>query len=371
MVVADLREAVAALKRALASAVLLTACTLAAARPAAAHDVSYAHAELDWRPDSVHVALTVHPHDAAFLIGVPLPEWFEDPGFVERAGPTLADSLARRYAVEADGHALPLRFVRAHPDGAGRGVTVESAAALRSGTASLAFDGPVFPGIATHQTYVTIRSGGEVRAQDVLTAEHRRAVAYAGGAPGALAVWRTFAASGIRHIAIGPDHILFIVGLLLLGGGVATLLGVVTSFTLAHSLTLALAALGLVRLPARLIEPLIALSIVIVAFETLRAREGTRDHRRMLAFGFGLVHGFGFASVLADLGLPRLALGHALAAFNLGVEAGQAAIVLVLAPALAALARHRPPWHERTVRTLAIVIAAAGGFWFVQRLLVR
>jgi hypothetical protein len=233
----------------------------------------------------------------------------------------------------------------------------------------LEFDGPLFPQIALHQTYVTISRAGRVSAQDVLTAEHRTARAFAGGAPGLLAVWRTFVGSGVRHIAIGPDHILFIVGLLLLGGGMARLLGVVTSFTLAHSVTLALAALGLVRLPGRLIEPLIALSIVIVAVETLRSREAPNDHRRALAFGFGLVHGFGFASVLADFGLPRAALGHALAAFNVGVELAQAGIVLALAPLLARLALRAPDVHRRVVFVAAIVIAGAGGFWFVQRLL--
>ncbi len=350
------------------------ALTLAAAvlvPRAAAHDVSYAHAELDWGADSVRVALTVHAHDAATLLGVPLPEWFEDPAFVTRASHALADSLEHRYTVRADGHVVALRFIDAFPDPAGRGVTLRSVAAVPARTRALEFDGPVFPEIATHQTYVTIRQGATVRAQDVLTGEHREARAYAGGLPGVLAVWGTFIGAGVHHIAIGPDHILFIVGLLLLGGGLARLLGVVTSFTLAHSVTLALAALGLVRLPARLVEPAIALSIVIVAIETLRARPGTRDHRRALAFGFGLVHGFGFASVLADFGLPRAALGHALGAFNVGVEVGQAAIVLTLAPALAALARRAPAAHARLVQVVALAIAAAGGFWFVQRLIAR
>ena len=162
--------------------------------------------------------------------------------------------------------------------------------------------------------------------QDVLTASHRTARAYASSAAGMWAVWRTFIVSGVHHIAIGPDHILFVLGLLLLGGGMARVLGVVTSFTLAHSLTLAVAALG-------------------------------------------LVHGFGFASVLGEFGLPRAAMGHALAAFNVGVELGQAAIAVVGAPLLAALARRAPRWNGRVVFTLALGIAGTGGFWFVQRLL--
>jgi hydrogenase/urease accessory protein HupE len=207
--------------------------------------------------------------------------------------------------------------------------------------------------------------------QDVLTAEHRTARAFAGGSAGTWAVLRTFVTAGVHHIAIGPDHVLFVLGLLLLGGGLARLLKVVTAFTLAHSITLALAALGLVHLPSRVVEPAIALSIVFVAFETLRSRGGTADMRAPLAFGFGLVHGFGFASVLTEFGLPRAALGWALAGFNLGVEAGQACIVLTVAPLLGLLARRSPRVHTRLITVAALGIAATGSYWFVQRLLAR
>lgn len=351
------------------TAVLMLLAAGPATPVAQAHDVSYAHAELVWSADSVHVALTVHAHDAAMVLRVPMPEWFEDPAFVGRAGHALSDSLATRFELRSGARGLSLRFQGAHPDAQGRGVTLELVAALPPSATEIEFVGPVFPEMATHQTYVTITRGGEVRAQEVLTATHRSARAFASGAPGVLAVWRTFVASGVRHIAIGPDHILFIVGLLLLGGGLWPLLGVVTSFTLAHSVTLALAALGVVRLPARFIEPVIALSIVVVALETLRSRARGHDHRRALAFGFGLVHGFGFASVLADFGLPRAALGHALAAFNVGVELGQGVLVLALAPLLSVLARRAPHAHARVVTLAAIGIAAAGGYWCVQRLI--
>jgi hydrogenase/urease accessory protein HupE len=231
--------------------------------------------------------------------------------------------------------------------------------------------GPVFPLVANHETFVNVEAGGRLVVQDVLSATHRVTRVYAGGTPGMLAVLRTFIAAGVHHIAIGPDHILFVLGLLLLGGGLARLLKIVTAFTAAHSLTLALAALGLVHVQSRIVEPLIALSIVFVAFETLRARSGRADRRALLAFGFGLVHGFGFASVLAEFGLPREALGWSLAGFNVGVELGQACIVLLVAPALGWIAKRSPALHARIVRVLALAIAAAGGFWFVQRVLAR
>jgi len=360
---------------------LALACALLVAAPGVrAHDVSYAHVELKWSAATLEGELTVHPDDAAMVLEVPMPEWFRRPEFLERAGPALADSLRRRLVLRADGRAIHWEYRGARLDPEGRGVQLAFAASLPRPPAALEVEGPVFPMVANHETFVSVYREGVLIRQDVLTAEHRVLRVYGTGAPGVAAVLRTFVPAGIHHIAIGPDHILFVLGLLLLGGGLARLMKIITSFTIAHSITLALASLGLVRLPGRLVEPLIALSIVFVALETLVARRGAgdssaagppRDRRAPLAFGFGLIHGFGFASVLAEFGLPREALGWSLAGFNLGVEIGQAVIVLLVAPPLAWLARRWAVAHARLVRVLAIGIAAAGGFWFVQRLLAR
>jgi len=363
---------------------LLLACVLLAVAPRArAHDVSYAHVELRVSATRLEGSLTVHPDDAAMTLNVPMPEWFRRQDFLDRAGPALADSLRRRLVLKADGRAIAWEFRGARPDPEGRGVQLALAAALAQPPAMVEVDGPVFPEVANHETFVSVYRDGVLLRQGVLTVEHPVLRVYGSGPAGVAAVLRTFVPAGIHHIAIGPDHILFVLGLLLLGGGLARLLKIVTSFTIAHSITLALASLGLVRLPGRLVEPLIALSIVFVALETLRARpraEAPRDgassssgrahdRRAPLAFGFGLVHGFGFASVLAEFGLPREALGWSLAGFNFGVEIGQAVIVLLVAPPLAWLAQRAPVAHARLVRVLAVGIAAAGGFWFVQRLL--
>ena len=153
------------------------------------------------------------------------------------------------------------------------------------------------------------------------------------------------------------------------------MLKIVTAFTFAHSVTLAFATLGLVNLPARLVEPAIALSIVVVGIHALltrrRKEEEARqrpDARLLFAFGFGLIHGFGFASVLQELDLPRQALGWSLLAFNLGVEAGQACIVLFVAPLLFLLHRRSAPAGRRLVTAAFVCVIVAGAFWFVQRL---
>ena len=190
----------------------------------------------------------------------------------------------------------------------------------------------------------------------------------------------SFGREGIWHIWIGIDHILFIISLLL--PAVLTLVRgrwqpahrfapalwdvfrVVTSFTVAHSMTLSLAALGVISLPSRLVESAIAASVVLAAANNLKPVVG--DGRWMVAFLFGLIHGFGVASVLTDLGLPRGALLVALVGFNLGVELGQLAIVSLFLPVAFAL---RATWlYKRLVMTggsMVVVIIAL--IWFVER----
>jgi hydrogenase/urease accessory protein HupE len=182
-------------------------------------------------------------------------------------------------------------------------------------------------------------------------------------------VFSSFTRSGIHHIAIGPDHILFIVGLLLLGGSLMRLLTIVTAFTVGHSLTLALATLEILNPPARLIEPAIALSIVYVGADNLLTGAKGRDVRPWIALLFGLIHGFGFASVLREAGLPNRALGLSLFSFNLGVEIGQAVIVLVVATALSLVRRENAVLAQRIVTIGSIVVMIAGAVWFVERLL--
>ncbi len=183
-----------------------------------------------------------------------------------------------------------------------------------------------------------------------------------------LIVIRQFVREGVHHIFIGPDHILFVVGLLLLGGTIKQLLKIVTAFTIAHSITLVLATLNIVTPPARLIEPAIALSIIFVGAHAILARGQTRDWRLLFAFGFGFIHGFGFANVLRAMELPRHALGWSLFSFNLGVEVGQACIVLAVAPALGFLAQKSATLSRRIVAAGSFAVIAAGAFWFTQRL---
>nr|MBA3963506.1 HupE/UreJ family protein [Chthoniobacterales bacterium] len=142
----------------------------------------------------------------------------------------------------------------------------------------------------------------------------------------------------------------------------------VTAFTIAHSITLGLATFHILSPPARVIEPTIALSIIFVGAHALLFEKGERDWRLLFAFCFGFIHGFGFANVLRAMDLPRSALGWSLFSFNLGVEIGQACIVLAVAPLLALLYRQRIQVTRRVLATAAFCVISAGSYWFVERL---
>ncbi len=192
--------------------------------------------------------------------------------------------------------------------------------------------------------------------------------------PGAWEVIRTYTVLGIEHILTGFDHLLFVLSLILIVGGTRRLLVTITAFTIAHSITLALATLGVVHVPGPPVEAMIALSIVFVAAETVRARTGhaslTSRKPWLVAFTFGLLHGLGFAGALAEVGLPQKSIPLALLFFNVGVEIGQllfiTAVLSVLAAARAVL-RHRP--EPAWVPSLtSYLIGGVASYWLWERI---
>ena len=182
---------------------------------------------------------------------------------------------------------------------------------------------------------------------------------------GRLGAVRAFVRLGVDHIFSGYDHILFLLGLLLVATGFRDLLKIVTSFTVAHTLTLVLATLGYVTLNVRLVESVIALSIAYVAVENLVAQQHPR--RWILTFAFGLVHGFGFSNVLREMDIPRAVLGWSLASFNVGVEVGQVTIVSVFYPLL--VWNRTRSWNASAVRAASVAIGVMAVYWFIERAL--
>lgn len=187
--------------------------------------------------------------------------------------------------------------------------------------------------------------------------------------PGTAQVAGQYLHLGFIHILPdGPDHVLFVLGLLLLTTRARPLLIQVTAFTLAHCLTLALALYGVIDLPAYIVEPLIALSIAYVAMENIFYRSLT-PWRPALVFAFGLLHGLGFAGVLADLGLPAHDRATALIAFNIGIECGQLAVIALAYFLVLRWFKDRPWYHARLVTPASAAIALVGLYWTVERVM--
>lgn len=172
---------------------------------------------------------------------------------------------------------------------------------------------------------------------------------------------------GLKHILTGYDHLLFLLGLLVVTRSFVSSLKIITCFTLAHSITLAVATLSLVEIPSRMVEPLIAASIVYVGVENLLRGQDARG-RHLLTFGFGLIHGFGFASVLREMGIGSRPGGVALPlfSFNLGVELGQMMIAALALPVIWKL-WSRPTFIVRFAPTCSAIVALLGCVWFVER----
>jgi hydrogenase/urease accessory protein HupE len=337
---------------------------LAAATPAWAHPAPFSYLDIVFRDGRIDGTLVIHIIDAAHELGIAPPERILDNAVAERERQRLAEILSPRLELKTD-HRLVPQWTSLEP--------LPNDAALKlkftiptEQTGSLSIDANLFPYDPQHQTFVNIYEADQLRQQVIFNANSPEHTYYLGTTQGAVAVMKTFIPSGIRHILIGPDHILFLVGLLLLGGSWTALLKIVTAFTIGHSITLSLAALDIVTPPANIIEPTIALSIIFVGADNLVRGDG-RDLRAWAAAVFGLVHGFGFANVLREFGLPKEALGWSLFSFNVGVEIGQLGIVVLVASALTAIRRRSDSMGYRVAYAGSVVVIAAGTYWFVQR----
>lgn len=339
----------------------------------AAHPAPFSYLDLRLTTSGITGTLVVHDLDAAHDLGITEAGTLLDPAVALKYRDALVALLSPRITLLVDGHPAAIRWgaIEVVPDRQSVRLAFTVEGPMPGHTAIQAY---VFPYDPIHQTFVNVYENDELKLQAILDASRQRAEYYAGSAQGRVAVIRTFVLSGIEHILIGPDHILFLIGLLLLGGTLAKLAVIVTAFTIGHSITLSLAALDIVSPPAYFIEPLIALTIVVVGADNLLVLRARRDQdtpapdiRAWLAAAFGLIHGFGFAYVLKEFGLPQAALGWSLFAFNLGVEIGQLMIVLIVAGVLIAARRTSGAAAQRIAMAGSIAVIAAGVYWFIER----
>ena len=357
--------------------------------PVHAHDLSYALVNVAVPADRTSVRVEIRCHVPALILGAPqghlAPDRLaaflalDDIQLAARQSTASRDLLAG-LSLRADDRLIDdarLAFPPAGTLRADASVPVTSpkpsapltlTAALPPGATSLDLALPAALGPAV----VVVRwSDGRVTTLAMGDGERTRPIHLSGPAPlaDALDALVRFSALGFRHILpLGLDHIAFIAALAVAAPRLGVLIRLATIFTLAHSLTLALAAFRIVDAPPALVEPAIALSIVAMAGLTaLRGPAPAGPATTAVVFGFGLLHGLGFAGALGQIGLPRGQEALALAGFNLGVEAGQIAVILIVLAAVAAW-RTKPFYGPRVARPASAAIAIAGLVWTFQRI---
>jgi hypothetical protein len=344
------------MKRAIGVVLLAASCALSAA----AHVTSTGLATLDVDGGKLLYRLTVVSTEVDEQGGKLL---FEAAGG-DRAAAERVAGLLRDYArfSIASEPCQPGR-ISIRGSGAADKVILEMAlsCAKTTGTLAIRDDWPEVLG-AHFQTVLSVRVPQRASVEFAFVEDRRSATLDLGGA--VATGWVSFIATGVEHILGGIDHLLFLLALLAMVRGFWQTVKIVTAFTVAHSITLSLAVLGVVDVPARIVEPLIAASIVWVAVENLVSPAGM-GRRWLVAAVFGLVHGLGFASALSELDLSREALVRALVGFNVGVELGQLAFIAIVLPPLAWASR--PQRLARLPQVLSVIVAAAGAVWLVER----
>lgn len=336
-------SACAALRTAASVLVLSILCALLSPPRAEAHEARPAYLQIDETTPGRYSVLWRIP----VLSGMPLPVALQLPAALrdirEPALQQLSDSLVERRVVEA-------------------------------GNAGIAGSRIEFAGLAGTITDVLVRVRLLDGTQSTTLVRPSRPWVDIAAASGIAAVLGAYVVHGIEHILLGFDHLLFVLALILIVPSRRVLLWTITAFTLAHSITLALATLGVVHVPGPPVEAVIALSILLLAVEILHAQRGrpslTARWPWVVAFSFGLLHGFGFAGALTAVGLPQGDVPLALFAFNVGVELGQLAFIAVVLTGLR-LARRvdfSPAAERFALRAASYAIGILAAFWFCERL---
>ena len=340
-----------------------------------AHPIPFSYLDLRLNQGRLEGTLTAHIVDLAHDLNVERPESLLDAKFAESKRNAISELVKSRLLLTADGLPIEIDVLRIEPLADRQALSIELRMETDGGQATNAAAKPaalriqcaLFPYDPQHQTFLNLYEEGSLVHQEIFTVDHQMFVYRSGAHQTWLSVIKEFVPAGIFHIFTGPDHVLFIIGLLLMGGSLLRLLSIVTAFTIAHSITLSLAALSVINPSPRIIEPAIALSIVYVGIDNLMVGRTGRDVRAWIAFFFGFVHGFGFAGVLREFGLPREALGWSLFSFNLGVEIGQAFIVIVAAFLLIAIRKRSATVSRRVAIVGSVCVSLAGAYWFIQR----
>jgi hydrogenase/urease accessory protein HupE len=340
-----------------------------------AHQVNLSTARVTLGADrAVSVEVALKGSDADRLAGTRIFDVLRDsvdPALVAAsAAPIIAYLNAYVAVTGLDGTPCVAGAAALVPDG--DGVIFRNSFSCRTIVGDIVYRSTVLTATDPGARQVVLIGEGENAPQALLDANNSM-VTLSAPAPSLFATMQRYLVTGIEHIFLGYDHVAFLVAVVLWARRLVPVIKIVTAFTIAHSITLSLAALDIVVIPTIVVEPAIAASIVFVAMENFFSRD--IDRRWRVTFAFGLVHGFGFAGALREVGLPANAVSTALAAFNLGVEIGQVAIVSIVVPALVLLDqlmatdRAKPVRAASLVYVLSVLISVLGSYWLVTRML--
>jgi hydrogenase/urease accessory protein HupE len=290
-----------------------------------------------------------------------------DSAFLATKHAAIVALLAPRIHVIADGVALmPVAWSAAEPLPERQSVRIRATYEVPGAPGTYTIETRMFPYDTAHQTFVNVYESDALTLQAILDVAKTRLDYYSGSREGAAAVGRRFIPSGLRHVWLGPDHLMFLLGILLLGGTMRQLAWLAGGFVAGNAAAFVLTPLSLLHPPPRLIEPAIALSIVYIGADNLMVRGG-RDMRVWVATAFGLIHGFWFANGLREMDLPARAFRWSLASFDIGVELAQILTILTVGAAIAALRRRSPEAARRLVYIGSAAVIVAGIYLFVQR----
>jgi hydrogenase/urease accessory protein HupE len=355
-------------------AILAVLFSLLPLQKTSAHDPGLSSLTVHPGRNSLEAILTIAVRDAAQLA-----ELDEDhDGIVTqsefaRTRSQLETAVTRQLFIAVDGKAAKDSSVHSRLDESNNVIVLLNLDAI--GFSSLNIQSKIIASLPLgHRQYLQVQnSRGDTIFERLLSAAADGATVEIPEAQSSTALFevvRSFAnflSLGVKHILTGYDHLLFLLGLLLVTRGFFSSLGIITSFTIAHSITLAVATLQLVQIPGRIVEPLIAASIVFVGAENL-LRGDVPNARRMVTFCFGLIHGFGFASALREAGIGSRTGGIVppLFSFNLGVELGQIMVAALALPIIWKL-RENPMFVARWAPACSAAVVLLGSLWFVQR----
>lgn len=341
--------------------------------PAGAHQVNLVTARVALTADrTVSVELGMKGSDVDRLIGTRTYDARQDavdPAAVEAARSAILVYMSTHLNVTGGARACSAGDAAILPDG--DGIIYRNSFACADAPGDLIYRSTVLTGKDPAARQVVLIAQGRSEAQALLDAGNTTVTLST--APPLWSTMQRYLLAGIEHIFLGYDHVAFLVAVVLWARRLLPVVKIVTAFTIAHSITLSLAALDVLVIPSSLVEPAIAASIVFVAVENFFSRDV--DKRWRMAFLFGLIHGFGFAGALREIGLPPNAAVPALAAFNIGVEIGQVAIVAVALPILrvadrlSAEDRSEPVRAAGLVYAVSAVIGLLGGYWLLARVL--